>query len=114
MDEHTVLIEREKPEEQLPVARFQLDLGCGRHHKRGLSVPEKLFLPIRRHNKIVSTIFGREPFGNNPLKEKIANFCFVKKLAIFMVPRAGIEPARIASLVFETSASTDSATWACK
>ena len=27
------------------------------------------------------------------------------------VPRAGLEPARIASLVFETSASTDSATW---
>ena len=29
-----------------------------------------------------------------------------------MVPRAGIEPARIAPLVFETSASTDSAIWA--
>ena len=29
------------------------------------------------------------------------------------VPRAGIEPARIAPLVFETSASTDSAIWAC-
>lgn len=28
------------------------------------------------------------------------------------VPRAGIEPARIAPLVFETSASTDSAIWA--
>ena len=30
-----------------------------------------------------------------------------------LVPRAGIEPARIAPLVFETSASTDSAIWAC-
>ena len=30
----------------------------------------------------------------------------------FPVPRAGIEPARIAPLVFETSASTDSAIWA--
>lgn len=29
------------------------------------------------------------------------------------VPGAGIEPARIAPLVFETSASTDSAIWAC-
>ena len=29
-----------------------------------------------------------------------------------MVPRAGVEPARIAPLVFETSASTDSAIWA--
>ncbi len=32
--------------------------------------------------------------------------------ALLSVPRAGIEPARIASLVFETNASTNSATWA--
>ena len=31
---------------------------------------------------------------------------------VFKVPRAGIEPARIASLVFETNASTNSAIWA--
>ena len=30
----------------------------------------------------------------------------------FQVPRAGVEPARVAPLVFETSASTDSAIWA--
>ena len=30
-----------------------------------------------------------------------------------VVPRAGVEPARVAPLVFETSASTDSAIWAC-
>ena len=30
----------------------------------------------------------------------------------FFVPRAGVEPARVAQLVFETSASTDSAIWA--
>ena len=29
-----------------------------------------------------------------------------------MVPRAGVEPAQVALLVFETSASTDSAIWA--
>ena len=29
-----------------------------------------------------------------------------------LVPRAGVEPARVAPLVFETSASTDSAIWA--
>ena len=33
-------------------------------------------------------------------------------LSLLLVPRAGIEPARIAPLVFETSASTDSAIWA--
>ena len=33
-------------------------------------------------------------------------------LAVFLVPRAGVEPARVAPLVFETSASTDSAIWA--
>ena len=32
----------------------------------------------------------------------------------FFVPRAGVEPARVAPLVFETSASTDSAIWAAK
>ena len=32
----------------------------------------------------------------------------------FFVPRAGVEPARVAPLVFETSASTDSAIWASK
>ena len=30
------------------------------------------------------------------------------------VPRAGVEPARVAPLVFETSASTDSAIWALR
>ena len=29
-----------------------------------------------------------------------------------VVPRAGVEPARVTPLVFETSASTDSAIWA--
>ena len=30
-----------------------------------------------------------------------------------LVPRAGVEPARPKTLVFETNASTNSATWAC-
>ena len=33
-------------------------------------------------------------------------------LCLCLVPRAGVEPARVAPLVFETSASTDSAIWA--
>ena len=34
------------------------------------------------------------------------------ELLSFLVPRPGIEPGWIAPLVFETSASTDSAIWA--
>ena len=37
---------------------------------------------------------------------------FNKRLALKAVPRAGIEPAWVAPLVFETSASTYSAIWA--
>ena len=33
-------------------------------------------------------------------------------VSVYYVPRAGAEPARVAPLVFETSASTDSAIWA--
>ena len=41
--------------------------------------------------------------------------CFSLRPALLVpeVPRAGVEPARVAPLVFETSASTDSAIWAC-
>ena len=51
----------------------------------------------------------------------ILAFCGIKKktakslfnfLAVLLVPRPGIEPGWIAPLVFETSASTDSAIWA--
>jgi hypothetical protein len=31
-----------------------------------------------------------------------------------LVPRKGLEPSRLAALVPETSASTNSATWACR
>ena len=40
-----------------------------------------------------------------------ATLCFRLVLRT-RVPRAGVEPARVAPLVFETSASTDSAIWA--
>ena len=42
-------------------------------------------------------------------KKTLGNLVIVKR---WMVPRAGVEPARVAPLVFETSASTDSAIWA--
>ena len=37
----------------------------------------------------------------------------INNLAFYLVPRPGVEPGWIAPLVFETSASTDSAIWAC-
>ena len=45
-------------------------------------------------------------------KQKNANRMINKRLALKAVPRAGIEPAWVAPLVFETSASTYSAIWA--
>ena len=41
-------------------------------------------------------------------KKKEPNIC----LTPFLVPRPGVEPGWVAPLVFETSASTDSAIWA--
>ena len=42
------------------------------------------------------------------LQEKLAE----NLLFLSLVPRPGVEPGRVAPLVFETSASTDSAIWA--
>ena len=48
-----------------------------------------------------------------PKKRKsLVNLWFTRDVFYKKVPRAGVEPARIAPLVFETSASTDSAIWA--
>ena len=47
------------------------------------------------------------------LKQEKAKCLKINYLAFYLVPRAGVEPARITPLVFETSASTDSAIWAC-
>ena len=50
--------------------------------------------------------------GNNlgTFEEKQKRQLFENQIvAFFVVPGAGVEPARIAPLVFETSASTDSA-----
>ena len=45
-------------------------------------------------------------------KRKILQALFINYLQDFVVPRPGIEPGWVAPLVFETSASTDSAIWA--
>ena len=44
--------------------------------------------------------------------KKPRKFLIYSHLRGLRVPRAGVEPARVAPLVFETSASTDSAIWA--
>ena len=52
------------------------------------------------------------PFGGASVVQKGKRKMQVfenQALAFYWVPGAGIEPARIAPLVFETSASTDSA-----
>ena len=52
------------------------------------------------------------PFGGATVVQKGKRKMQVfenQALAFYLVPGAGIEPARIAPLVFETSASTDSA-----
>ena len=51
--------------------------------------------------------FGGANVVQNP-KEK-SQILENQRFAMYWVPGAGIEPARIAPLVFETSASTDSA-----
>ena len=45
-------------------------------------------------------------------KRKILQALVINYLQDFFVPRPGIEPGWVAPLVFETSASTDSAIWA--
>ena len=53
--------------------------------------------------------------GNNLgtfIKQEKAKRRVINNLAFCFVPRPGIEPGWIIPLVFETSASTDSAIWA--
>ena len=45
-------------------------------------------------------------------QKKIGQALISNYLSDLLVPRPGVEPGRIAPLVFETSASTDSAIWA--
>ena len=60
------------------------------------------------YNKVLDLIFQQTNELRGGKKEKGERFSSFSH----SVPRAGVEPARIAPLVFETSASTDSAIWA--
>ena len=51
-------------------------------------------------------------YGVYPIKRKKCVVTIIVNTLLKSVPRAGVEPARVAPLVFETSASTDSAIWA--
>ena len=56
-------------------------------------------------------------YGNKTgtfLKDKKDKSFITKYLSFYLVPRPGVEPGWIAPLVFETSASTDSAIWASR
>ena len=45
-------------------------------------------------------------------KKESCKFVTYSSLGLSLVPRPGLEPGWVAPLVFETSASTDSAIWA--
>ena len=51
-------------------------------------------------------------FWEHTNKKKRVKYLIYKYLALFLVPRPGIEPGWVSPLVFETSASTYSAIWA--
>ena len=60
------------------------------------------------YNKVLDLIYQQTNELQSPKKVLGRRFESSPQL----VPRAGVEPARVAPLVFETSASTDSAIWA--
>ena len=60
------------------------------------------------YNKVLDLIYQQTNELREPKKENEERFDSFPA----SVPRAGVEPARVAPLVFETSASTDSAIWA--
>ena len=63
---------------------------------------------INSYNKVLDLIFQQTNELRGGKKEKGERFSSFSN----SVPRPGVEPGRIAPLVFETSASTDSAIWA--
>ncbi len=67
-----------------------------------------------RHTKMLITKYLSRRRISRSITDENRNSCKSKTYSYFLVPRPGVEPGRIAPLVFETSASTDSAIWAYK
>ena len=61
---------------------------------------------FRRRMLLVTSCLSKVVQQKKPCKSQIY------KALLSVVPRAGVEPARVAPQVFETSASTNSAIWA--
>ena len=79
----------------------------------GSMFPEKIEFDGKKYrtksyNKVLDLIYQQTNELRGDKKEKGERFSSFSN----SVPRAGVEPARVAPLVFETSASTDSAIWA--
>ena len=79
----------------------------------GSMFPEKIEFDgikyrTKSYNKVLDLIYQQTNELRGDKKEKGERFSSFSN----SVPRAGVEPARVAPLVFETSASTDSAIWA--
>ena len=79
----------------------------------GSMFPEKIEFDgikyrTKSYNKVLDLIYQQTNELRGDEKEKGER----QKSFSNSVPRAGVEPARVAPLVFETSASTDSAIWA--
>ncbi len=79
----------------------------------GSMFPEKIEFDGKKYrtksyNKVLDLIYQQTNELRGDKKEKGERFSSFSH----SVPRAGVEPARVAPLVFETSASTDSAIWA--
>ena len=68
--------------------------------------PHKLILALYKFYKLSIILV-------ESLNEKVKIPCKSSIHKGFLVPRPGVEPGWITPLVFETSASTDSAIWAC-
>ena len=79
----------------------------------GSMFPEKIEFDgikyrTKSYNKVLDLIYQQTNELRGDKEEKGERFSSFSN----SVPRAGVEPARVAPLVFETSASTDSAIWA--